>query len=103
MSSSHRPNGGLGGAPQFWDVPLPELLDRLGATPAGLGTAEARRRLGRYGRNEVGRAPGVPAVLELLGRLLNPLVLVLLVAGAVSAAFGEVVNSGLIAAIVAIS
>jgi Mg2+-importing ATPase len=90
-------------APAFWDEPLAELLDRLAATPDGLTAAEARRRLGRYGRNEVGRPRAVPAVLELVGLLLNPLVLVLLVAGAISAAFGEVVNFGLIAAIVAIS
>ena len=35
----------------FWDRPLHELFELLPATPAGLTTEEARRRLRLYGPN----------------------------------------------------
>ena len=38
-------------AESFWDRPLHELFELLPATPAGLTTEEARRRLRLYGPN----------------------------------------------------
>ena len=37
----------------FWDRPLHELFELLPATPAGLTTEEARRRLRLYGPNSL--------------------------------------------------
>jgi hypothetical protein len=37
----------------FWDRPLHELFELLPATPAGLTTEEARRRLHLYGPNSL--------------------------------------------------
>jgi H+-transporting ATPase len=34
-------------------LPMPELLARLGASPDGLGQAEAQKRLIQYGPNEI--------------------------------------------------
>jgi Mg2+-importing ATPase len=80
-----------------------ETLVRLEASPEGLSSAEAHRRLERVGPNEpVERRRG--AVLrELLGFLANPLVLILIVASAVSAALRDVVNAAIIALMVVLS
>ena len=39
----------------FWDKPLPDLLELLQATPAGLTSDEAKRRLRLYGPNSMVR------------------------------------------------
>ena len=74
-----------------------------GAPPAGLTTAEARRRARIHGRNEFrphrARAPWH----ELLRRLGNPLILVLLAASLLSALTGEVASFAIIVAMVALS
>jgi P-type Mg2+ transporter len=74
------------------------------APPVGLTTAEAELRLASAGPNVVGvsRRDG-NAVRQILVALANPLVLLLLMAGAVSAALGQVVNATLIAAMVLLS
>ncbi|HVN76561.1 MAG TPA: plasma-membrane proton-efflux P-type ATPase [Thermoanaerobaculaceae bacterium] len=41
------------GANDLAEMPLADLVSALGATPAGLSTDEARRRLARFGTNEI--------------------------------------------------
>jgi Mg2+-importing ATPase len=73
----------------FWAAPPAQRLGELGSSPAGLDAAEAARRLARYGSNDA-RAIARPAWWrQLLGRFLNPLVLILLLASGLSAATGE--------------
>src|SRR5262245_15526765 len=85
---------------RFWDEPPAACLRRLDASPAGLSAAEARARLARWGPNQPRGERRVAALVQLLELLLNPLVVILLVAGAVSATLGEAVDAGLIALIV---
>ncbi|HXX69935.1 MAG TPA: magnesium-translocating P-type ATPase [Polyangiaceae bacterium] len=68
----------------------------------GLDSAEAARRLTRYGPNEPAstRRSPLAQVLPLLG---NPLALVLLVASALSAWLGETIDAALIAGLVGFS
>lgn len=64
---------------------------------AGLSTTEARLRLSKIGPNEPvssGRSSGLVQVLFLF---INPLVIILLIASAISAAAGEVSNASIIA------
>ena len=80
----------------------------LGPAPAsqactGLTSVQALQRLRQSGPNAWVRRTARPAWRELLRRLANPLVLVLLAASAVSAASGEFANFAIIAAIVAFS
>jgi hypothetical protein len=49
-------------------------------SPTGLSTAEARRRLAEFGFNEIETAHRFRAVRTLAGFVLNPLVLILMVA-----------------------
>jgi len=69
---------------------------------AGLSGAEAARRLVEHGPNRVDTAPGHSLPRELLRRLADPLLLVLLGAAALSAATGALGDFFVILAIVAI-
>lgn len=93
-------SAGNGTPPAFWDVPLAALLTQLGASPAGLTPEEALARLRRHGPNSLARENRFGAVNEFFRLLANPLVLILLAAGVVSATFGDRVGAAIIIAIV---
>src|SRR5271169_167141 len=87
----------------FWQQTVPELLKQLNATSAGLTSSEATDRLKRVGPNML-RPPRKRAlVLQFLARFKNPLVIILLVASAVSAFTGDVTSFLIISAIVIMS
>ncbi|HHY46977.1 MAG TPA: magnesium-translocating P-type ATPase [Firmicutes bacterium] len=71
------------------NLPIKELLSRLEATPDGLTSEDAVARLKKYGTNEFPRPRGVPAWLAYLRLFVQPLVVVLIAAGILSAFFGE--------------
>ena len=50
----------------FWDRPLQELFQQLQATPAGLTTEEASRRLRLYGPNSLVRESRFAALFSFL-------------------------------------
>jgi P-type Mg2+ transporter len=83
----------------FWDRPLQELFQALQATPAGLTTEEAARRLRLYGPNSLVRESRFTGLLSFFGFFANPLV----VASGVSLALGEHVGGLIIIAIVLFS
>ena len=87
----------------FWDTPLHELLEQLSATAAGLTTAEAARRLDHYGPNTMGRESRFAVVLNFLRFFTNPLVVILMVAGAISLTLGDPVGGLIIIAMVLLS
>ncbi len=106
-SRQYAPVGGwgmtVGTADRFWQIPLEQLLVRLGATPQGLASAEAENRLRQFGPNSLARESRFAPVAEILRLFLNPLVLILLGAAIVSAVTGERVSAGIIIAIVLLS
>jgi Mg2+-importing ATPase len=77
----------------FWALSIEEALAEAGGDERGLSSEEAARRLKRWGPNELAPPRRFEAVREILRYLANPLVLILLVASAISAAFGQVVSS----------
>jgi len=87
----------------FWDRSLQELFQLLQATPAGLTTDEARRRLRLYGPNTLVQESRFAALLSFLGFFANPLVIILVIASVVSLALGEHVGGLIIIAIVLLS
>jgi len=87
----------------FWDRPLHELFELLPATPAGLTTEEARRRLRLYGPNSLIYESRFAALLSFFGFFRNPLVVILVIASGVSLALGEHVGGLIILAIVLFS
>ena len=84
--------------------PAEELVSLLGSdADHGLTDEEARRRLAEYGPNRVRRGAG-PDYLRIAARqLADPLVALLFAASVVSAAIGERLEAGVIAAIVVLN
>jgi Mg2+-importing ATPase len=72
-------------------------------TPGGLTSSEAEARLDEIGANEPAPTRRRARAVEILLLLANPLVIILLIASAISAVLGEPVNAAIIAAIVALS
>ena len=70
-------------------LPPDELLVRLETSPAGLDSQEAEHRLEIYGRNEFARKKKRAAILNFLSRFKSPLVIILIIAGGVSAALDQ--------------
>jgi Ca2+-transporting ATPase len=66
----------------------------------GLSPAEVARRLEQFGTNELRKEEGVSPLALFFGQFKNTLVVILLVAIALSALVGEVVDAAIIAAIV---
>lgn len=87
----------------FWDKPLHDLLERLQTTPAGLTADEARRRLRLYGPNSFVRESRFAGLVDFLRFLANPLVIILLVASAITLALGDTVGGLIIIVMVLFS
>lgn len=69
----------------------------------GLSTAEARLRLSKIGPNEPVTSRRTSGLVQILLLFVNPLAIILLVASAISAAVGEVLNASIIALMVFLS
>ncbi len=87
----------------FWDRPQGELLGLLRTTPAGLTSDEAKRRLRLHGPNSFVRKQRFAALLGFLRFFANPLVIILLVASAVSLSLRDRVGGLIIIAMVLLS
>lgn len=87
----------------FWQTPLPDLLQELGARPDGLDESDATSRLERYGPNTVRPRVEQVAPSEFLRHFRNPLVVVLLAASAIAAFLGDVQSFVVISVIVLLS
>jgi Mg2+-importing ATPase len=87
----------------FWQEPTEHLLARLEVTAQGLSSAEARARLAHYGANDAAETKHTPVWWQLGKRFASPLILVLLVASAASAATGDVASFAIIASMVVLS
>jgi Mg2+-importing ATPase len=87
----------------FWTLSMEAQCAALGCGQDGLTTAEASERLKRFGENaDAGDRRGSP-IRAILRRLLEPLSLILLAAGVVSIATGDVIGGAIIVAILAVS
>ena len=87
----------------FWDRPLRDLLELLQATPAGLTSDEATRRVRLYGPNSFVRESRFAGLMGFLRFLANPLVIILLVASAITLALGDAVGGVIIISMVLFS
>jgi len=78
------------------------LLSLLGSSPSGLSSGRAAELLEVYGPNEITKRKR-SAATSLLLHFRNPLVIILLVAGAIAGFLGEVTNAVIIYTMVAMS
>src|SRR4051812_42343627 len=91
------------GEPEIWTQPIDRLIDQLKSSPDGLTRQEAARRLATYGPNDATSRRRQPAWLRFAARFRNPLVLMLLVASAVSAAAGDLASFAIVAVVLTLS
>jgi Mg2+-importing ATPase len=84
----------------FHTVPEEELFSLLGSSPGGLTSGEADARIARYGHNDISRLRKPPVILQYLGHFKNLLVIILLIAAAISLFVGEITNAAIIIVIV---
>jgi len=90
-------------AKDFWDRPLPELLEVLQTAPVGLTSDEANRRLRLYGPNSFVQESRFAALFNFFRLVANPLVIILLIASGASLALGDRIGGLIIISIVLLS
>ena len=88
---------------QFWQLPIATLLEQLNSSPDGLSNAEASARLAHFGPNLIQGERKRALILQFLAKFRNPLVIILLVASALSAFTGDATSFFIISAIVLMS
>lgn len=89
--------------PTFWQQDLQALLESSQATSGGLTSSEAAARLTRYGPNLFHPLAKNALLFQFLSKFSNPLVVILLVASAISALTGDVASFIIISLIVLMS
>jgi magnesium-transporting ATPase (P-type) len=77
-----------------------ELFSLLGSSPGGLTSAQAQAGLARFGINDISRIRKSPLIFQYLGHFKNLLVIILLIAAAISLSVGEITNAAIIVIIV---
>ena len=87
----------------FWDKPKQDLLQLLKATPEGLTADEAKKRLRVYGPNNMVSESRFTPLLSFFRLLINPLVIILLIASVISLVLGDPVGGLIIISIVLLS
>ena len=89
---------------QWHRLTIDETRGLLATDPdEGLTASEVQERLAQYGPNTITPQKGVSAFRRVLAQFNQPLVIILIVAGAVTAALGEWVDAGVIFGVVIIN
>ncbi|MES1024626.1 cation-transporting P-type ATPase [Gloeocapsa sp. BRSZ] len=79
------------------NLPLQEVAQTLDSDPqTGLSAAEVSQRQQKYGPNELKAKPGKSPIVRFLLQFNQPLLYILLIAGAIKALLGSWVNAGVI-------
>ena len=76
-------------ADNFWNTPLTELLGTLEASRAGLTSQEAERRQKIHGLNSLEKESRFANLIALGRFIANPLIVILLMASAISLILGD--------------
>jgi P-type Mg2+ transporter len=88
---------------RFWNRSLEQICAQLDCTLDGLATSEAAERLDRYGPNSDAPQKVVGPLRAVLRRLLEPLSMILLVAGVISILTGDSIGGSIIVLILTVS
>ncbi len=86
--------------PPFWMLSAEQALKQAESRKGGLSSEEAAARLKRWGPNDLAPPRRFEALREIARTVANPLVVILLLACGISAAFGQVASSVIIALMV---
>jgi Mg2+-importing ATPase len=88
---------------EILSAPIEKIMGRLETSPSGISFEEAANRLETYGANELARKKKHAAIVEFLMNFKSPLVIILLIAGAISGVLQEYANMAIIFIIVFLS
>lgn len=80
----------------WYRLDVSEIFSRLESSEKGIGSADAEKRLEKYGPNKVVEGKGVTKLEILLDQFKNPLIYILIVAGIVTILLEEYVDAGVI-------
>jgi P-type Mg2+ transporter len=89
--------------PGFWNMPVPDLLQRLQTSAQGLTSSEAQQRLTRYGSNLLKPKKKSNIITLLMGQFKSPLILLLLGAAILAFFLHDPIDGLIILGIVIIS
>jgi magnesium-transporting ATPase (P-type) len=84
-------------------LPVEDVYEALSSSERGLSEQEAEQRLSRHGANKLTAARGRSPIRRFLSQFHNVLIYVLLIAGAITAAIGHWIDSGVIVGMVLIN
>jgi P-type Mg2+ transporter len=90
-------------SPTFWNTSATDLLTQTETTPAGLQSAEAARRLLRYGPNTLRARKRTDTLSLLLRQFRSPIILILVFAAVLSLILKDRVDAGIILGIIVVS
>ena len=90
------------GEKKWHSIPAEEVLQALGTSEEGISPAEAKLRQEHFGTNEIREGKGISAPLLFLSQFKNALILILLVATAISAVLGHVIDAAVIFAAITV-
>ena len=79
---------------KFYCTDKEAVLDELGASAEGLTSAEAQKRLEENGKNKLAAAKGKSIIRRFLEQLADPMIIILLVAAAISGVLAVVESEG---------
>ena len=79
---------------KFYCTDKEAVLQELDAAAEGLTSAEAQKRLEQNGKNKLAAAKGKSIFRRFLEQLSDPMIIILLVAAAISGVLGVVENEG---------
>jgi Mg2+-importing ATPase len=88
---------------ELLSLPMAEIMDRLGSSPEGLTSDEARARLEVHGYNEIATKARASAVISFLSHFKSPVTIILIVAAILSAGLGDFTDAVIIISIVLVS
>ncbi len=80
----------------FWAIPSDQVLHQLRATPRGLTSDDARRRLAQYGANHLAPRRRTSTLVLLIAQFKSPIILLLFFAAVLSFALGERTDAAII-------
>lgn len=88
---------------KYWSTEISNVFQNLNSSPEGINSEEAQLRLNKYGENCIESKEKISSFILLLNQFKNPIIIILLIATAISASTGEIVDSVIITAIIFIS
>ena len=88
---------------EFWSIPISDLLQQLQATPQGLSSREAQRRLELYGSNLLKAKKRTDSLTLFLNQFKSPIIVILLFAAGLSFFLHDSADAIIISLIVFVS